>query len=293
MYAYFNMSILSNIYSIGGQTMRSGNIEQFKHLSQFRDLKDFNNNIEQWMIDLKAKFTKSELIALKRLIRFSAKVAGVCNAKIATIVSATHEKDGMGISRSTFKRMITKAKAFGLLAVYETVRKNGSQSSNLYVFNRYPVKEDVSFSQTIELPKEEKLNRPQTNNLLETNNQDVINKRNENVSDKKYLEDKLDGSFTSSRVPTEFRDFVKCFFDDAKAIEEFWKIITIQTYYYTYMSVDDKVSLAIDAMKQLIRNIKFGCKIRNIFGLYYAIVGALLDREYESTLIEMWREYAS
>ncbi|MBA2876883.1 hypothetical protein [Thermaerobacillus caldiproteolyticus] len=38
--------------------MRSGNIEQFKHLSQFRDLKDFNNNIEQWMIDLKSKFTK-------------------------------------------------------------------------------------------------------------------------------------------------------------------------------------------------------------------------------------------
>ncbi|WP_273381590.1 hypothetical protein [Symbiobacterium thermophilum] len=199
--------------------MRSGNIEQFKHLSQFRDLKDFNNNIEQWMIDLKSKFTKSELIALKRLIRFSAKVVGVCNAKIATIVSATHEKDGMGISRSTFKRMVTKAKAFGLLTVYETVRKNGSQSSNLYVFNRYPVKEDVSFSQTIELPKEEKLNCPKTSNLLETNNQDVIDKRN----DKKYSQyPQLDASFTTNRVPVEFRDFVKCFYDDYKTIEEFW-----------------------------------------------------------------------
>ncbi|MBE2939089.1 hypothetical protein, partial [Anoxybacillus flavithermus] len=208
--------------------MKAGNIEQFKHLSQFRDLKDFNNNIEQWMIDLKSKFTKSELIALKRLIRFSAKVAGVCNAKIATIVSATHELDGVGISRSTFKRMVTKAKAFGLLTVYETERKNGSQSSNLYVFNRYPVKEDVSFSQTIELPKEKKLNCPQTSNLSKTSNH--INKRNDNV---------LDGSYTSKRVPVEFRDFVKYFFDDAKTIEELWKVIQIQTYYYTYMSVDD------------------------------------------------------
>lgn len=272
--------------------MRSGNIEQFKHLSQFRDLKDFNNNIEQWMIDLKSKFTKSELIALKRLIRFSAKIAGVCNAKIQTLVSACHVA-GQEISRSTFERMLRKAKKFGLVQVINTFKENGKQSHNVYVFQRYQ-SQIVSDSSTIDVAESVKIDGAyKTNNLLETNNQNNINKRNENVSDKKYLEDKLDASFTSSRVPIEFRDFVKCFFDDAKAIEEFWKIITIQTYYYTYMSVDDKVSLAIDAMKQLIRNIKFGCKIRNIFGLYYAIVGALLDREYESTLIEMWREYAS
>jgi hypothetical protein len=117
--------------------MKQGNIESFKQLSQFNDLKDFNNNIEQWMIDLKSKFTKSELIALKRLVRFSAKVFGVCNAKIGTIVSATHENNNVGISRSTFKRMVSKAKEFGLLVVTEMERRNGSQTSNLYVFNRY------------------------------------------------------------------------------------------------------------------------------------------------------------
>ncbi|MBE2939058.1 hypothetical protein HPK06_15065, partial [Anoxybacillus flavithermus] len=95
------------------------------------------------------------------------------------------------------------------------------------------------------------------------------------------------------RVPVEFRDFVKYFFDDAKTIEELWKVIQIQTYYYTYMSVDDKVSLAIDAMKQLIRNVKFGRKVRNVFGYYYAIVEGTLDREYVNTLHEMYEEYAS
>ena len=294
MYAYFNMFILSNNSLIGGEKMKAGNIEQFKHLSQFRNLKDFNNNIEQWMTDLKTKFTKSEMIALKRLIRYSAKIAGVCNAKIATIVSATHELDGIGISRSTFKRMVTKAKAFGLLTVYETERKNGSQSSNLYIFNRYPVKEkeDASFSQTIELPKKEKLNCPKTNNLLEIsnhNNNNNNNKRNENVQ----KDETLDASYTSSRVPLEFRDFVKRFYDDYKTIEELWKVIHIQTYYLSYYTQQDRIELAIDAFKQLARNIKQGRKVRNIFGYYYAIVGAILDREYENTLHEMWREYAS
>ncbi|MBE2939055.1 hypothetical protein HPK06_15050, partial [Anoxybacillus flavithermus] len=95
-----------------------------------------------------------------------------------------------------------------------------------------------------------------------------------------------------NRVPVEFRDFVKYFFDDAKTIEELWKVIQIQTYYYTYMSVDDQVSLAIDAMKQLIRIVKFGRKVRNVFGYYWGIVGAILDREYENTLHEMYEEYA-
>ena len=267
--------------------MRSGNIEQFKHLSQFRDLKDFNNNIEQWMIDLKTKFTKSELIALKRLIRYSAKVAGVCNAKIQTLVSACHEK-GQEISRSTFERMLRKAKKFGLLIVYNTTKENGKQSHNVYVFQRYQ-SQIVSDSSTIDVAESAKIDGAyKTINLLETNNHN-INKRNENVQ----KENKLDASYTSNRVPVEFRDFVKCFFDDAKTIEEFWKVITIQTYYYTYMSVDDKVSLAIDAMKQLIRNIKFGRKVRNIFGYYYAIVGAILDCEYVNTLHEMYVEYAA
>src|SRR4051794_12516876 len=117
--------------------MQSGNITNFNHLSQFEDINDFNNHIEQWMVDLKRKFTKSELVALKRLIRISAKVVGICNAKIGTLVAATHEKDGAGISRSTFKRMVSKAKENGLIFTHETVRKNGSKSSNVYVFNRF------------------------------------------------------------------------------------------------------------------------------------------------------------
>ncbi|WP_241737869.1 hypothetical protein [Anoxybacillus flavithermus] len=237
------------------------------------------------MIDLKSKFTKSELIALKRLIRFSAKVAGVCHAKIQTLVSACHEK-GQEISRSTFERMLRKAKKFGLLIVYNTTKENGKQSHNVYVFQRYQ-SQIVSDSSTIDVAESAKIDGAyKTNNLLETNNH--LNKRNDNVQ----KENKLDGSYTSKRVPVEFRDLVKYFFDDAKTIEEFWKIITIQTYYLSYYTQQDRLELALDSFKQLIRSIKFGRKVHNIFGYYWGIVGAILDREYKNTLHEMYEEYA-
>ncbi|MBY6277987.1 hypothetical protein [Symbiobacterium thermophilum] len=265
--------------------MKAGNIEQFKHLSQFRDLIDFNNNIEQWMIDLKSKFTKSELIALKRLIRFSAKVAGVCNAKIQTLVSACHEA-GQEISRSTFERMLRKAKKFGLLIVYNTTKENGKQSHNVYVFQRYQ-SQIVSDSSTIDVAESAKIDGAyETSNLSETNNQNNINKRNENVSDKKYLGDKLDGSFTSSRVPVEFRDLVKCFYDDYKTIEEFWKIIHIQTRKLLYYTQNDRIALAVDSFKQLVRNIKRGRKVRNIFGYFWGIVNNMLDAEHMRIVCE-------
>ncbi|MBE2905522.1 hypothetical protein [Anoxybacillus flavithermus] len=261
--------------------MKAGNIEQFKHLSQFRDLKDFNNHIEQWMIDLKQKFTKSELIALKRLIRFSAKVAGVCNAKIQTLVSACHEA-GQEISRSTYERMLRKAKKFGLLIVYNTKKENGKQSHNVYVFQRYQ-SQIVSDSSTIDVPESAKIDGAyKTNNLSKTNNH--INKRNENV---------LDASYTNNRVPAEFRDLVKCFYDDYKTIEELWKVIYIQTYYLSYYTQQDRLELALDSFKQMVRNIKQGRKVHNIFGYYWGIVGAILDREYVNTLHEMYEEYAS
>ncbi|MED0717432.1 hypothetical protein [Aeribacillus composti] len=246
--------------------MKAGNIEQFKHLSQFRDLNDFNNNIEQWMIDLKSKFTKSELIALKRLIRYSAKVAGVCNAKIQTLVSACHEA-GQEISRSTFERMLRKAKQFGLVKVINTFKGNGKQSHNVYVFQRYQI---VSDSSAIDVPMQETIDVPKETSNLNFKTSNLLNKRTIT----------LDNSFTSSRVPIEFRNLVKCFWNDYKVIEELWKVISIQTYYLSYYTQQDKLDLAIDSFKQLIRNIKQGRKVRNIFGYYWGIVNKKLDEEY-------------
>ncbi|WP_026565782.1 hypothetical protein [Bacillus sp. UNC41MFS5] len=93
--------------------LKSGNIEGFEQFSQFSSLKEMNTHIEIWLAVHKHDFSKGELVGLKRLVRFSAKIPGVCNAKIGTVLKAIHEEYKLnGISRSTFKRMILKAKAY-------------------------------------------------------------------------------------------------------------------------------------------------------------------------------------
>ncbi|EIJ80176.1 hypothetical protein PB1_07442 [Bacillus methanolicus PB1] len=250
--------------------MQSGRIENFKDLSQFRDLKDFNNHFEQWMTDLKDQFTKSETIALKRLVRFSAKIPGVCNAKIQTIVSATHQHSEMGgISRSTFERMLRKAKKFGLIHVIHTQSQNGRQAHSIYVFQKYPTKQDASSI---------------LNDAADAESIEVPNKKpskNETINLKNKRKMALNSSFVSNKIPSAFTNLVKCFYDDAWTIEEYYKVVRVSTRCLSYYTEEDKLELAVKAFKQLVRNIKQKkTRIKNVFGYYWGICNKMLDEEY-------------
>ena len=119
--------------------LKSGAVEQFEQFSQFQSLTEFHHQMEMWLVDYKPEFTKKELVGLEQLVRISVAIPGVSSTKIATIVKEIQESDrDQGISRDTFKRMLGKAKRLGILTIYETVRENGSQDSNLYIFNRLP-----------------------------------------------------------------------------------------------------------------------------------------------------------
>ncbi|MFH7820073.1 hypothetical protein [Neobacillus thermocopriae] len=143
--------------------LKSGNMEQLKAFSQFESLKEFNAHFEKWLVNHKRDFTKGEWVGLKCLARFAAKVPGVANTKIETILKTIHEEyNENGISRSTFKRMTQKAIQLGVLTVLKTERENGSQSSNLYIFNRYPIDESS---------KEKLLNEIETMSLSVEHNQ--------------------------------------------------------------------------------------------------------------------------
>lgn len=243
--------------------MQAGNIANFAHLSQFRDLKDFNNNVEQWMIDIKEEFTKSELIALKRLIRFSAKIPGICNAKIQTIVAATHN-DTIGISRSTFERMLRKAKALGLIEIHNT-SKRGYQAHNVYVFTSYPKKEVVQ-SENIDVPIKA-YNPSKSINLLNNERIEVV-------------VDKLDHTYVSDQVPQRFTTLVKCFFDEAKIIEEYYHMYRISTYWLTAYNSDDLLEIGLQSFKQMIRALKRNKVRKNPFAYYYGVLQRKLDRLY-------------
>jgi N-acetylglutamate synthase-like GNAT family acetyltransferase len=239
--------------------LKSGRIERFEGYSQFKNVKEFNTHIEMWLAVKKDEFSKGELLGLKRLVRFSAKVPGVCNAKIGTLLKAINDEyQGNGISRSTFKRMILKAKELGILTIYETELKNGSQSSNLYSFNRFPQSEP---------PKAKKLDQPkETNNLLKTNHQKNI-KRNE-------ARIELDHTFVSDKVPQDFVQLAKYFFSDAKTIEEYWKMVQIAAFRFELSQNTDDIlsSIGIQSFKQLIRKLKSTKAVVKPIAFFYGIV---------------------
>lgn len=141
-------------------------------LSKFKSLKEFNNHFEQSMIRLKDHFTKSEYIALNKLRKFAADIFGVAWCKLQRAVAGTHQDETFGVSRATFERMLRKAKKLNLVTVINQERKNKWQKHNVYVFNRVdeiilPEEEIVSNSHTIDVPNDEKIDAPITNNLSE------------------------------------------------------------------------------------------------------------------------------
>lgn len=262
--------------------LKNGGIEQFEQYSQFSSLKDFNTHMEMWLAVHRDDFSKGELVGLKRLVRFAAKIPGVCNAKIGTVLKAIYdEHNGYGISRSTFKRMIQKAIGLGLLIVHETERKNGSQSSNLYVFQAFP---------TNGLPKEDDLNHHnKTSNPSKTNMIKIKERKEtdsleptENINNKP-----LDYTYTSDQVPYSFSQVVRYFFPEAKQIEEFWKMAKISAYRNNIENQTDLVvNMAVHSFKQMISKLKVS-SIQKPIAYYYGILNKKFEELYFQELYEM------
>lgn len=113
----------------------AGKLENIKDFSQFNSIREFNKNIKIFLAAHTTDFTKSELIAFKRLVQVSAKNAGVTHTKIETLVKRCNKKmNGFGISRSTFERMLLKAKNLGILLIKNTEKSKGGKGYNIYIF---------------------------------------------------------------------------------------------------------------------------------------------------------------
>jgi hypothetical protein len=218
--------------------MKSGHIQEFASYSKFQDLRDFNNHMEQWMVDNKKEFSKGELIGLKRLVRYSAKVPGVCNAKIQTLVAACGEMGG--ISRRTLERMLVKAKRLGLLEVKHTFKGTGKQGHNLFIFNPY-ASCGSSFSPNNDVPEQKTIDAP----IIETT---IPNKTIKN-NNKRYEN-------TILYIPLKFQELAKIAFS-AEQINELWKAVRQEAYKTNHLANVEKVhSVAVHSIRILIGAIK-------------------------------------
>lgn len=114
-------------------------IERLEAFSLFQSVTEFEAHAEGWLGYARHEFTRGEMLAFRMLIEFSKRVPGICHDEIRRMLEAIkREYDCLGISRTTFKRMRRKAKALGILTVYETEREGGARDCNLYVFHHYP-----------------------------------------------------------------------------------------------------------------------------------------------------------
>ena len=265
----------------GKQLMKAGMIQEFLHLSKFSSLKDFNDNVEMFLSIYKKNFTKGEYIAFMRLTKYCAKVKGVANCKIQTLVSACSETCG-GVSRSTVERMIRKAKKLGILTVYNTTRKSGGYAHNVFVFNRFDVvikeklKERKQFSNANDNKPDPMEIQKETISPLETNKHN-INKRYE----------QLDSSYTNSRIPKKFIELVKCYYNKAKTIEEYWRMAKIAAYKNCFEKEESLIlEVAINSFKQLIRKCKIS-KVMKPIGYFYSIANGIFSKKYYEELFQM------
>lgn len=143
---------------------------KYELLSKFKSLKEFNDHFEQTMLLHKDKFTKSEHLALNKLRKFAADIFGVAWCRIQKAVSATHKDEMFGVSRSTFERMLRKAKKLNLVRVINQEKENKYKKHNVYVFNRvdeltpekFETVKIVSNSHTIDVSESMKIDATRT-----------------------------------------------------------------------------------------------------------------------------------
>ncbi|MGG1397309.1 hypothetical protein ABE288_05685 [Bacillus salipaludis] len=99
----------------------------------------------------------------------------------------------------------------------------------------------------------------------------------------------MDHTFTNDRVPKPFVQLVKYFFDDAKTIEEFWRMTQIAAYRGNREKEKDQVlAVAIESFKQLIRKLKSNQKIKTPIAYFHGILQKKFDDLYFAEIYEMW-----
>jgi DNA-binding Lrp family transcriptional regulator len=240
--------------------------ESYKNLSAFTNIEELNITVRKYKEKFAGQLNKSTIHIFEQLHRYSAKYIGV------SFRTKNHIAESLNISRKTVQRACKVLEDLGIIKQLEMKRKSDMrQTSNAIVI--MPIVEDVQQDE----PKMNENCPPKktTSNSLKQK----INKERSNET--------LPPDFVSSKVLKTFTNYVQYFYNDSHTIEELFRVVSLQTRYLCYYTESDRLDLAINAFKQLIRNIKLGKKkIKNIFGYYFGIVKNLLDQEYLELLHE-------
>ncbi|OLO37085.1 hypothetical protein BTR23_14225 [Alkalihalophilus pseudofirmus] len=274
--------------------MKSGKIEQFKQYSKFSGLEEFNHSNKNALEIHGHHFTKGERIAFNVLTRFSVKVLGVCNARICKLVQACQEIKG-GISRSTFERMLRKAKSLGIITIIHTVRETGGYAHSVYIFNRFDTPNDEKLtdptnSQNPHPPKANAPKKPQETSLVETKTLKDKDLRQEQVTKIDHVNiNELDHSFIPDYVPSQFVKTVKPFFSRATEICGLWNRVEMayrSAKFPKGTSIDSVFPTIVHAFKQTVYRYKQKKIHTSFMPYFYGTLANLLTVEKRKIVVE-------
>lgn len=250
--------------------MKSGLIQQYAHLSQFDTVAHFNKTITYFLKQSEQLFTKSEKQAFQVLTRFSVKIVGVCNARICKLVRASHSELG-GISRSSFERMLRKAKEAGIIQIHHTSRERGGTSHNVYVFQKLEGATEEKLTERT--PPRKPTTATADPQKIKSETTFLLNNQNTELHRPLTVES-LDYTYVPSYVPVSFINTVKPFFGRAKDICGLWDRTVIA---FRSLKIRDPIATFIPVITKAFKETVFQWKRRKIKTSFHAyFYGAVL-----------------
>lgn len=247
------------------------NEESYTNLSSFKDVESLNEAVRTYRDVIKSSVKRTDVQArlinlLEILKRHSCKYVGVsflCKNSIA---------DMLEISYKTVQRLMKKLEQMGLIRQVAMKRKSDMlQTANAVIIQ--PVKDEVSDKTSANSPAKCPANKTSSISLK----QKLINKRNDAP---------VIANFVAHWVPERFASLVSCFYQEAKTIQEFWKVIKQCNRVVNVFTGDrafndeQELSIGIRAIKEFAMKVKEGVRMKNIFGYFNGIVNNLMDKLY-------------
>lgn len=250
--------------------MFSNQVKDFEKLTNFNTLDEFNESFYIAMKQHRDAFSKGELIALKTLKNWGAKIVGVVYAKIGTIISELIKQKGeMCVpSRSTFERAIRKAKKLGIIKTIETKqgikkerRRRNLRGNNVYIFELFSDSEQLTERKDEKLTERENAETPHNQAVQTPEIEGDTSLSNTSKNNLSSLRTKRDSTYVSERVLKVAKflvDKLKPFFDDADIIEDcFYNAVNIMDSYYRegyeFANRDNFMNFASEAVNALVK----------------------------------------
>lgn len=262
------------------------NEEAYRNLSTFTQIEELNKTVRVYRDIIRASIKRVDvqdrLITLLELLkRYSCKQVGVSYMCKNTIA------DMLELSYKTIQRLMKKLVDLDMIKQISMKRKKDMmQTANAIIIQ--PVKEEVTDKTTSKMTEKCPTIKTTTSSLKQ--NIKNINKRN-SVAFSPIVDKSVDkiskANFVAHWVPDRFANLASSYYQEAKCIQEFWKVIkqcnrvvdfSINNRAFTR---DQEVVIGMIAFKEFVMKVKSGVNmIKGEFAYFNGIVNKLMDKLY-------------